>query len=323
MSEKCLYCQVPIEQKEGKRERKFCCPSHCTMYHLAEKNKDKPKGKRGRPAGAKNKINVEKFKKELALEKEMRQNPLINAARGRDSSGVNEDEMRVIKCQDRHTGKTVWAYHVGKDNLAYNKDKTLCIGMVGIDLIVEDKINTINIDGFQMDTKTIPVYEVEQQSEWGSEMNAHAIKYEIAGMGGRNKIVDAAIKKLKKENPTKIIGHDSVTFTSEMSVVEIRKKLLDDYADKADKLLAVYNSGKEPTEDVIALANEMAKIYNIPVMKEAIDELTNFGTVTIKTELVDNEVKQSVVDKKQIVSEKKPTLSPFMLARQKAKGGGQ
>lgn len=55
MSEKCLYCQAPIEQKEGKRERMFCTPSHCTMYHLKNKNKDKPKGQRGRPAGAKNK----------------------------------------------------------------------------------------------------------------------------------------------------------------------------------------------------------------------------------------------------------------------------
>lgn len=59
MSEKCLYCEIPIEQKEGKRERKFCKPSCCTMFNLKLKNKDKPKGKRGRPAGSKNKVTQE------------------------------------------------------------------------------------------------------------------------------------------------------------------------------------------------------------------------------------------------------------------------
>lgn len=62
MSEKCLYCEAPIEQTEGKRERKFCTPSHCTMYHLREKNKGKPKGQRGRPAGSKNKSKAIDFK---------------------------------------------------------------------------------------------------------------------------------------------------------------------------------------------------------------------------------------------------------------------
>ncbi len=58
MSEKCLYCSTPIEQKEGKRERKFCSPSHCTMYNLNLKKKDKPKGKQGRPKGSPNKNKV-------------------------------------------------------------------------------------------------------------------------------------------------------------------------------------------------------------------------------------------------------------------------
>lgn len=90
MSEKCLYCNEPIAQKEGKKERKFCSPSHCTMYHLKEKNKDKPKGERGRPKGSKN-----KFKPSVIdiLEAEARKDPLTNAARGRDENGVNNDEL--------------------------------------------------------------------------------------------------------------------------------------------------------------------------------------------------------------------------------------
>ncbi len=94
MSEKCLYCSTPIEQKEGKRERKFCSPSHCTMYNLNLKKKDKPKGKQGRPKGSpnKNKPNVND-----KVEADNRNNPLTNAARGRDESGVNEDEVKPPK----------------------------------------------------------------------------------------------------------------------------------------------------------------------------------------------------------------------------------
>lgn len=143
MSEKCLYCQTPIEQKEGKRERKFCTPSHCTMYHLKNKNKDKPKGQRGRPVGVKNKVR--------------------------------------------------------------------------------------NIEGFETATHTYPPFEVKPQSEWGSEMNANTFTHEIAGMVGGNKVVS-----------------------------------------------------------------------------DAINELLTFGTTTVKTELVEGKVKQSVVDKKQIVSAKMP-----------------
>jgi len=59
MTKNCLYCGTPVEQTVGKRERKFCSPSHCTMYHLKDKNKNKPKGQRGRPAGSKNKTKEE------------------------------------------------------------------------------------------------------------------------------------------------------------------------------------------------------------------------------------------------------------------------
>ena len=112
--------------------------------------------------------------------------------------------------------------------------------------------------------------------------------------------------------PEVVIGQDSVTVTKDVSVMEIRKKFGDEYGDKAEKLLAVYHLGKEPTEDVIALADEMAKIYNIPVMKESINELVDFGTVTTKTEIVDGKVKSKVVDKKKIIDEK--TDEPKSLA---------
>lgn len=61
------------------------------------------------------------------------------------------------------------------------------------------------------------------------------------------------------------------------------------------------------------------------VISDAINELLTFGTATVKTELVDGKVKSKVVDKNKIVDEDaewKPKLSPFMLSRQKTKGGG-
>lgn len=62
-------------------------------------------------------------------------------------------------------------------------------------------------------------------------------------------------------------------------------------------------------------------------IKEATNEMTTFGTVTTKTEVVDGKASVKVVDKKKVVNDEepdwKPKLSPFMLARQKAKGGGK
>jgi hypothetical protein len=40
-----------------------------------------------------------------------------------------------IKCKNVISGKTVTAYHIEPCGAAHNKDKTLCIGCIGVDLI--------------------------------------------------------------------------------------------------------------------------------------------------------------------------------------------
>lgn len=90
--------------------------------------------------------------------------------------------------------------------------------------------------------------------------------------------------------------------------------------------IAFYHSVKDPVINTNEMANKIAEHYSVPVIKEVLDELVTFGTATIKTELIEGEVSQKIVDKKKIVNEEsewKPKLSPFMLARQKAKGGGK
>lgn len=43
--------------------------------------------------------------------------------------------MKAIKCKDKTTGKTVMAYHIEESGSAHNKENTLCIGCIGVDLI--------------------------------------------------------------------------------------------------------------------------------------------------------------------------------------------
>jgi hypothetical protein len=43
--------------------------------------------------------------------------------------------MKAIKCKDKTTGKTVMAYHIDESGAAHNKENTLCIGCIGVDLI--------------------------------------------------------------------------------------------------------------------------------------------------------------------------------------------
>lgn len=84
-------CGKKLIHTEGRRPKEFCSPE-CRIKFNNLKNKKG--GSRGRPRGSKNKVNLEKLKQELAEERESRNNPLINAARGRDKSGVNEDEVK-------------------------------------------------------------------------------------------------------------------------------------------------------------------------------------------------------------------------------------
>lgn len=98
---KCLYCDNEFEAK--KDTAKFCSVSHRVMWN----RKNKPY-----------KIEVSKFEKEdllsaiLSIKEDNkiikqkidnilddRSNPLINAARGRDENGINNDELRGKSAQ--------------------------------------------------------------------------------------------------------------------------------------------------------------------------------------------------------------------------------
>jgi len=91
-------CRKELIHTPGRRPKEFCSPECRVTYHN-NKNKPEPEKRnpKGRPKGSKNKINLEKYKRELELEKENRSNPLISAARGRDSIGVNLDENKLEK----------------------------------------------------------------------------------------------------------------------------------------------------------------------------------------------------------------------------------
>ncbi len=45
-----------------------------------------------------------------------------------------KNKLGGIRCTDKTSGKTVYAYHVDELGIAYNKYKTLCIGCIGADL---------------------------------------------------------------------------------------------------------------------------------------------------------------------------------------------
>lgn len=51
----CLECNTELIQTPGKRPKQYCGNACRVKYHLKKKNKNKPKGKKGRPAGSKNK----------------------------------------------------------------------------------------------------------------------------------------------------------------------------------------------------------------------------------------------------------------------------
>lgn len=69
----CLECNKELEQTPGKRAKQYCGNTCRVKYYLKKKNKDKPPGKRGRPAGSLNKSNQ-------------------TIPPPQDASGINEDE---------------------------------------------------------------------------------------------------------------------------------------------------------------------------------------------------------------------------------------
>lgn len=109
MTDKCKLptCENKLVHTEGRRPKEFCSPKCRTLFH----NLKKVKGVgRGRPKGSKNKI---KYPKGVTVvTEEIKEivgavssagfcqpynnptNPLTNAPRERDESGVNEDEIK-------------------------------------------------------------------------------------------------------------------------------------------------------------------------------------------------------------------------------------
>lgn len=46
-------------------------------------------------------------------------------------------KQKGIRCRDAYTGRIKYAYHIDETGIAFNKNKTLCIGHLGTDLIRE------------------------------------------------------------------------------------------------------------------------------------------------------------------------------------------
>lgn len=80
-------CTNEVVSIEGRRPKEFCSVECRTKFHNAKNFKGTG---RGRPKGAKNKL---KPNANDIIEAENRNNPLTNAARGRDEGGVNKDEI--------------------------------------------------------------------------------------------------------------------------------------------------------------------------------------------------------------------------------------
>ncbi len=91
---KCLNCGSDLVQMEGRRPKKFCDNKGKCRNKYWRDNKPKEKKYFRSDEVEKLKKKAEGLEKELELERQNRLNPLINAARGRDENGVNNDEMK-------------------------------------------------------------------------------------------------------------------------------------------------------------------------------------------------------------------------------------
>lgn len=85
MEGKCLNCDDELTHTEGRRKRKYCSDA-CKGQHWAKTHKGEPKY-----------VQYKTFLELLEKMKEGtgRNNQFENAARGRDKTGVNNDEIKV------------------------------------------------------------------------------------------------------------------------------------------------------------------------------------------------------------------------------------
>lgn len=101
--DKCLECGSELTQTVGKRKKMYCGDTCRVKYFLKKKNEGRVYKKRGRKPKPETTVGVLKQAIENmgkvpvsvpSKEYDNRTNPLINAARGRDASGINEDEIK-------------------------------------------------------------------------------------------------------------------------------------------------------------------------------------------------------------------------------------
>jgi hypothetical protein len=89
----CLNCKIEVSQSKGKRAKLYCSEKCRIEYFRKKKGEGKPKRGPGRPR----KVNLAALAIEVEKETEKRSNPFINAARGRDANGVNQDEADLAQ----------------------------------------------------------------------------------------------------------------------------------------------------------------------------------------------------------------------------------
>lgn len=80
----CLECGKELIQTPGKRPKQFCNVTCRSNYWQKKNRAEKERGKPGRPKNT-----------PIVTPPPERDNALINAARGRDSNGINMDEVAV------------------------------------------------------------------------------------------------------------------------------------------------------------------------------------------------------------------------------------
>lgn len=94
---KCLFCEKLIEVIEKKKPKKYCTPK-CRLNDFYRRRK------------------LDRLQEKKLFEIEQRSNPLINAARGRDKNGVNNDELSQNKPKNdkpvRISGEDWYEYHL-------------------------------------------------------------------------------------------------------------------------------------------------------------------------------------------------------------------
>lgn len=112
----CLECGKDLIQITGKRAKQFCNVT-CRSNYWQKKKRDSEPKKQGLP-GRPPKKKIDKLQEQIADAAEARNNSLINAARGRDANGVNQDESNLAEKETKITDKKKLASAIRKQPMA-------------------------------------------------------------------------------------------------------------------------------------------------------------------------------------------------------------